>query len=302
MRASRLKPASSRGDDLLSTTELDAGSRTAAAPVGERGSNAPVVLGVARFVAVRVAALAIFVLAWQIVVWTGWKPQYLIPSPFTVLDATLNHPGAFAHDAGVTIARASVGLGAALVLGVVVGVLGAVAGPLRAPLRSVVAGLSTLPAVVWYPAVLIAVGPSTAVLVFAMVVGATPPIARGVIDGVTGTRGRRGPEGPAGRGRVAPTRTVVLGAMPDLVLGTRTGWSACWGVLLAGEIILTLPSLGLGGQLVVQRGLNDTVAVYQLMIVIFVLGVLVDGAVFGTATALLGRRRDQARAQVPEVP
>ena len=31
----------------------------------------------------------IFVGVWQVVVWTGWKPEYVLPSPFTVFDDVL---------------------------------------------------------------------------------------------------------------------------------------------------------------------------------------------------------------------
>ena len=34
----------------------------------------------------KLLAVAIFIGAWQVVVWTGWKPEYVLPSPFTVLD------------------------------------------------------------------------------------------------------------------------------------------------------------------------------------------------------------------------
>lgn len=246
-----------------------------------------------RWIATRVAALVIFVAAWQLVVISGWKPQFLVPSPFTVLDALVHDPGAFAHDAGISLTRAAIGLGAAIVVGGVIGVVAACVHPLRAPLRSLVAGLQTLPPVVWYPAALIVIGLSTPTILLVITLGATPLIALGIIDGAAEVPTRR--EGSTA-GRVTRLRRVALpAALPRMLAGLRSGWGACWAALLTGEILLTLPSLGLGGQLAFNRGLNDYVAVYEGMIVIFLIGVLVDGAIFGGATVLL-RRQGRAAA------
>ena len=41
----------------------------------------------------KLLAIAIVIGAWQIEVWTGWRQQYLMPSPFTVLDQLFHEPG-----------------------------------------------------------------------------------------------------------------------------------------------------------------------------------------------------------------
>ena len=247
-----------------------------------------------RGIATRAAALAVFVLAWQLVVVSGWKPEYLLPSPFTVFDAMWHGPGAFTHNAGITLGHAAIGLAAAVVVGGVVGVLGSLFAPVRAVVRSIVAGLETVPAVVWYPAALIVIGTSWYSILVVIVISAAPPIARGVIEGVAKTATRTSADQEQGD-RLARLRHVVVpGSLPDVLSGLRRGWRNCWAALLTGEILLLLPSLGLGGQLYFERGLNDDVAVYEAMIVIFVLGWLIDG-VFGTAAAMLDRRRAAAR-------
>jgi len=248
-----------------------------------------------RAIATRAAALVIFVAAWQLVVISGWKPQFLVPSPFTVLDALVRDPGAFAHDAGISVSRAAIGLGAAIVVGGVIGLVAAWVRPLRAPLRSLVAGLRTLPPVVWYPAALIAIGLSTPAILLVIVVGAAPLIALGIIEGIAEVPVRA--DGTTDGARVARLRLVALpAAAPRMLAGLRSGWAACWAALLTGELLLTLPSLGLGGQLALNRGLNDYVAVYEGMIVIFLIGVIVDGAIFGGLAALLRRREPVAAA------
>ncbi|MDQ1372693.1 MAG: sulfonate transport system permease protein, partial [Actinomycetota bacterium] len=34
----------------------------------------------------KLAAVALFFGVWQLLVWTQWKPEYVLPSPFTVMD------------------------------------------------------------------------------------------------------------------------------------------------------------------------------------------------------------------------
>jgi NitT/TauT family transport system permease protein len=248
-----------------------------------------------RGIATRVAALAIFVLAWQLVVASGWKPEYLLPSPFTVLHAMWRGPGAFSHNAGITLGHAAIGLLAGVVVGGVMGVAGCLFAPLRAVVRSIMAGFETVPAVVWYPAALIVIGTSWYSILFVIVISAAPPIARGIIEGVAKTPTRAPSSDAAKRDWLARVRhDVVPASLPDALAGLRSGWRSCWAALLTGEILLLLPSLGLGGQLSFERGLNDNVGVYEAMIVIFVLGWLVDG-VFGTGAAMLDRRRAAAR-------
>jgi NitT/TauT family transport system permease protein len=262
-----------------------AGAPAPSAPGGSRSKR------VARAILTRVAALAIFILAWQVVVWTGWKPEYLIPSPFTVFDAMWHGPGAFTHNVGVTFGRAGIGFGSALVVGAVLGIAAAVVAPLRGPVRSIAKGLATLPPVVWFPAAMIVIGLSTPAILLVMVIGGAPPVARGVIDGVEATASRRKETAERGDAAGARLRRVVIpGALPDMLGGVRRSWGLCWTALLTGEVLLTLTSLGIGGQLVFEGGLNDYVALYEAMVVIFLMGVVVDGAIGAGSSLLLGRR------------
>jgi ABC-type nitrate/sulfonate/bicarbonate transport system permease component len=123
------------------------------------------------------------------------------------------------------------------------------------------------------------------------VLGGAPPVARGVIDGVEATASRRKAAADGGGASGSRLRRVVLpGAMPDVLGGVRRSWGLCWTALLTGEILLVLTSLGIGGQLVFESGLNDYVALYEVMVVIFLMGVVVDGAIGAGSSLLLGRR------------
>src|SRR5713226_4925902 len=73
----------------------------------------------------KLAALALFIAAWQLVVWSGWRPDYLLPGPLPVfqrLAQDLSEPVFYAGVA-VTLRRALVGYAIAIAIGSVIGVL-----------------------------------------------------------------------------------------------------------------------------------------------------------------------------------
>src|SRR5262245_45089546 len=70
----------------------------------------------------KLVAIALFIGAWQVVVWTGWKPQYILPSPFTVLDNLVHDLGNMSSAAWVTLRRAIIGFAVAIVVGGIVGI------------------------------------------------------------------------------------------------------------------------------------------------------------------------------------
>src|SRR4029079_16361431 len=71
----------------------------------------------------KLLAFAFFIGAWQFVVWTGWKPEYVLPSPFTVLDQFWQDKSTLWEATQTTLGRAVKGYAIALVLGVVTGLL-----------------------------------------------------------------------------------------------------------------------------------------------------------------------------------
>src|SRR5687767_8711347 len=60
-----------------------------------------------------VAAIAGFFVVWQLIVWSGWKPEYALPGPVTVLGELSANIGDFTQAAGITLTRALAGYGIA---------------------------------------------------------------------------------------------------------------------------------------------------------------------------------------------
>src|SRR5262249_46181165 len=69
------------------------------------------------------AATVIFVFLWQVVVWTGWKSEELLPSPFTVLQSLKDNISVIWGASLTTLYRGVKGFLLAVVIGTVIGVI-----------------------------------------------------------------------------------------------------------------------------------------------------------------------------------
>ena len=241
----------------------------------------------------KLVAIAIFVAGWQIIVWLGWKPEYVIPSPFTVFDALLHDIPTLAGAVGVTMRRAVVGFSLSIVIGAVIGLAVARVRVLRAAIGSMITGLQTMPSVAWFPAAIVLFKLSETAILFVVVLGAAPSIANGLINGIDNIppvllRAGR----VLGATRLAAFRNVVLpAALPSFVGGLKQAWAFAWRSLLAGELLVLIPGKhSLGEQLEYNRSFGDAAGIFGMMIVIFIIGVCMDAFVFGAADRAVRRR------------
>jgi NitT/TauT family transport system permease protein len=241
----------------------------------------------------KLVAVAIFVAAWQVIVWSGWRPEYVIPSPFTVFDQLLHDLPTLAGAVGVTMRRAAVGFGLALVIGGAIGLAAARVRVLRAAIGSMITGLQTMPSVAWVPLAIVLFQLSEKAILFVVVLGAAPSIANGIIDGIDNVSPilLRAGRVLGARGFAALRYVVVPAALPSVVGGLKQGWAFAWRSLMAGELITAFPGhIGIAQQLNVAYQNADYVGVYEAMIVIFVLGVAIDALVFGTMVRAIRKR------------
>ena len=269
------------GEELEGLDHLDLQSPRA--PRGRR---------LARVVLPKVIATIAFFGAWQLLVLSGWKPEYVIPSPFTVLKAMTENPRQLLDAAAVTMVRGAIGFTCAIVLGGFVGLLVARLGLVRAAVGSMITGLQTMPSIAWYPLAIVVFGLGEYAILFVVLVGAAPSIANGIITGVDQVPPllKRAGRTMGAQGLTHLRYVVLPASLPVVVSGLKQGWAFCWRSLLAGEIIVTLSRVGLGERLQIAKDFNDYVGLYEVMIVIFVLGVLVDSLCFGTLDRAIRRR------------
>jgi NitT/TauT family transport system permease protein len=241
----------------------------------------------------KLLAVGLFILGWQIVVWSGWKPQYLIPSPFTVLDHMKSDLGGLWDATKVTLRRGAVGFAIAIIIGGVVGIAVARLRILRAGVGSMITGLQTMPSVAWVPLALILFKLSEAAIIFVIVLGAAPSIANGIIDGIDNVPPilLRAGRVLGARGFSSLRHVVIPAALPSVLSGLKQGWAFAWRSLMAAEIITNFPGgNGLGFVLKTSQDLADYIGVYEAMIMIFIVGVAIDSLFFGTAVSAVRRR------------
>jgi len=246
----------------------------------------------------KLAAVALALLLWQIVVWTGWRKEYVLPSPPTVFKelGSLIADGTVFEAIGTTMQRAAVGYGLALVIGGVVGAIVVSSKIARSAVGSLITGLQTMPSIAWFPLAIVLFKLSEGAITFVVVLGAAPSIANGLITGVDHVPPLLVKAGRTiGAGRLGLLRHVVLpAAMPNFVGGLKQGWAFAWRSLLAGELLVTFGVVSIGSQLDLFREVADSAGLLAIMIVILVIGIVIDSLAFGTLDRWVRRRHGLA--------
>jgi NitT/TauT family transport system permease protein len=243
----------------------------------------------------KVTAIGLALFLWQVVVWTGWRNEVILPAPPTVLETLwqLVQTGDFWEALVNTMQRALWGFFLALVIGTAIGAAVARVKILRVAVGSLITGLQTMPSIVWFPLAIVLFALSERAIIFVVVLGAAPSIANGLIGGVDHvpplllragrTLGARG---------FTLFRSVILpAAMPTYIGGLKQGWAFAWRSLMAGELLVAIANKPvLGQRLDFARTLSDYPLLITYMIVILVLGIVVD-SVFGVVERRVRAKR-----------
>lgn len=243
----------------------------------------------------KLAALLIALGLWQAVVWSGWKPEYLLPGPAAVFSELWERlaDGTMLTAIGMTLRRAALGFSLALLVGVAVGSLVSRVALLRTAVGSLITGLQTMPSIAWFPLAIMLFKPTEAAIMFVMVLGAGPAIANGLIAGTDHIPPLLLRAGKVlGARPLAMYRHVILPAsLPSFVAGVKQGWAFSWRSLMAGELLVIIAHRhSIGEQLETARTLAASEWIMATMIVILVIGILVDALVFGTIDRAIRRR------------
>ena len=242
-------------------------------------------------------AIGLLLLVWELVYRAGVQPTYALPSPADVGLVLLEQlrDGTLLEAIGTSVERG----GLAFVVAVAVGTpLGLLVGRVRAVRRGIgplLSGLQSLPSIAWVPAAIIFFGLGEAAIYAVVLLGAVPSIANGMVSGidqvpplflrvgrVLGARG------------LAAARYVLLPAvLPAYLGGLRQGWAFSWRSLMAAELIVRSPELGVGlGQLLDQgRLLSDMSLVFAGILGILLVGIAVELCLFAPLERRVLRRR-----------
>jgi len=244
----------------------------------------------------KLLAVGIVVGAWQLVVLSGWRPEYALAAPSDVAARVATDLGDADTWAAIatTLRRGVWGFAIAVGLGVVIGALVAQFAILRSAIGSLIMGLQTMPSIAWFPLAILLFQLSEEAITFVVVLGAAPSIANGLIHGIDHippvlTRAGR----VLGARGVDAYRYVILpAAMPSFVGGLKQGWAFAWRSLMAGEIIVIIANKASLGQLLqVNRELADSQGLLSMMVVILAIGIIIDSLLFGTVERRIREKR-----------
>jgi NitT/TauT family transport system permease protein len=242
----------------------------------------------------KLLAVVLVVVVWQLVVLSGWKPEYVLPGPATVFSdlKDLVTTGAFWDGVRLTMLRAVTGFALAVLIGTIVGAAVSRFAPLRAAIGSLITGLQTMPSIMWFPLAILLFQISESAILFVVVIGAAPSVANGLISGidyVPRTWLRVGQV--LGMNGVAKYRHLILPAsLPSFISGLKQGWAFSWRSLMAGELLVIVPgALSIGVRMQQARDLTEASLVISYIIVVLIIGILID-LVFKSADNSLRKR------------
>jgi NitT/TauT family transport system permease protein len=241
-------------------------------------------------------AVAIVLGVWQLVVLSGWRPTYVLPGPFDVLNRVAADLGRSETWEAIwtTLRRGIWGFGLAVLIGSAIGILVSRFAVMRSAIGSLIMGLQTMPSIAWFPLAILLFKLTEEAITFVVVLGAAPSIANGLIHGIDHippvlTRAGR----VLGARGIDAYRYVILpAAMPSFVAGLKQGWAFAWRSLLAGELLVIIANKASLGQLLqVNRELADSEGLLAIMVVILVIGIVLDSVVFGTVERRIREKR-----------
>jgi NitT/TauT family transport system permease protein len=241
------------------------------------------------------AAATLAVAVWQLVVWSGFRPDYVLPPPLTVAQELMEQfqgPDLWRAIA-TTIRRAAVGFALSIVVGTALGLAVARVRMLRTAVGSLITGLQTMPSIAWFPLTILLFGFTEQAILFVVVLGAAPSIANGLISGIDDLPPQllRAAQVLGARGPTLYTSIVMPAVLPTYLAGLKQGWAFAWRSLMAGELLVIIakqPSLG--NDLTFAREFANAPRLIAVMIVILIIGMIVD-ALFSAIANGVRRRR-----------
>lgn len=231
----------------------------------------------------QLAAVGIALAAWQVLVWTGWRPDYVLPGPAPVLGQLADdvRQPAFGLALAITLQRAMAGYWVAVLIGAALGAGVARNGLLRRAVGSLITGLQAMPSIAWFPLAILLLGLSETAIIFVVVLGAAPAVANGLISGIDQIPPLLLRSGAVlgARGLRLYRHVVLPAALPAFLGGLKQGWAFAWRSLMAGELLVVLANRpSLGARLQFARELSDAQGLIAIMLVVLVIGMAVDGA------------------------
>lgn len=243
----------------------------------------------------RLAAVVLAVGIWHLVVWSGWRPRYVLPPPGPVFEQLWNDLKGpeLAQALGVTMSRAGAGFCMAVAIGTAIGIAVAKSRLLRSAIGSLITGLQTMPSIAWFPLAILLFKLGEGAILFVVVLGAAPAVANGLLSGMDHIPPvlERAGRVMGARGITALRYVTFPAAFPNYLAGLKQGWAFAWRSLMAGELLAVAgDGTSIGERLNNARDLGAE-ELLATMIVILAIGIAVDALIFGALERHIRRRR-----------
>jgi NitT/TauT family transport system permease protein len=244
---------------------------------------------VSRELALGIAPILMVGAVWQALVSFGYAPPSLLPAPGLVFTRLAHQlvSGDFLQQAGATLLRLFVGFSIAVILGVGFGLAAAVNRSVGAVVRPLVRVLAPVPKVALYPALLLLLGFDHASKIALVTADALFPILLSTYYGASMVEQKLIWSAlAAGTPPHQVLYKVVLpAALPSILTGCRIGLVISCIVVFLAEMISSTD--GLGYLLVRAARSFLTVDMFVPLISISLLGLILNGALYGARKVLL---------------
>ncbi|MCX7017479.1 MAG: ABC transporter permease [bacterium] len=230
---------------------------------------------------------------WQWLSSLRLAPSYLFPGPMDVFRSLreMAADGTLLISIRLSMGRMIIGYSISIVGGLAIGLASARSRLFKETVGSLIMALQSLPSVCWLPLALIWFGINEMSIMVVVILGAIFSIAIATESAI-----RNIPPIYQKVGRVLGARGFVFArdilffaALPELIGGLKIGWTFAWRSLMAAELIRADVN-GVARILQTGREFNDIAMMLAGMIVILVIGLTVDLAVFGTLERKIRRR------------
>lgn len=228
------------------------------------------------------------VILWQLIYYIGiripgmWKP-YNFPSPVSTFKTLVG----LVEDNTLMIAvlsslfRILKGYAISLLIGLVFGILIVKFKYLDRHLSPFILGLQTLPSICWLPFAILWFGLSESAIIFIVVIGSAFSITIAIEAGIKNINPLyiKAAKTMGAHGVSIYRHVIIPAALPGIITGMKQGWSFAWRALMAGEMLAA--TRGLGQVLMMGRELADINQVAAVMVIIALIGLIFDKAIFG---------------------
>lgn len=276
-----------RLEPLADSAAVEAGLDALDAPVsGQDQSGRDRLARIAGKALPPVLVIAVLALIWQALWAAAIWPEFKLPAPAAVgaeiwkLVTTGEILGLF----WISVHRAVIGFAISLLIAIPLGLAIANIQLVRRGVGPLVSGLQSLPSVAWVPAAVLWFGLNDRAIYWVVLLGAVPSIANGLVSGLDQVPPILPRVGKVlGAGRISGIRHILLpAALPGFLGGLKQGWAFSWRSLMAAELIATSPDLGegLGQYLHNAMSLSDISLVFAGVLLIFIVGVGIELAIF----------------------